>query len=165
MACWLSAEAACTHYLDAFSAHAHGGGNGHLRSAAERNAGFQLAGNAVGNQLRIQLGTLDLEDVDLNILAGDLLQLFFQLIDLLAAFTNHDTRAGRVHGNGDELQGTFDDYFRHASLGQTHGEILADFIVLNQLVSVLAAAVPIGVPSADDAETIAYRVCFLSHEF
>ena len=41
---------------------------------AERHTSGQLLGNGLGDQLGLELGVLDLEHVDLNLLAGQLLE-------------------------------------------------------------------------------------------
>ncbi len=103
--------AACNRYLDAFSTHAHAGLNGHLGRAAVRNTAFNLAGNSIGNQARIEFGALDLENIDLHVLRSELLQFLFQLVHLSTGFTDDDTGAGGIDGDGYQFQGTLNYNF------------------------------------------------------
>jgi hypothetical protein len=123
--------------FDAFGAHAHGTGHGHLHGAAEADAAFQLAGDAVGHEAGVQLRALDLEDVDLHVLAGEFLQLFAQLVHFGAALADDHAGARGVDGDGDQLQGALDHDLAHAGLLQAGHEVLADLLVLHQFVGVV----------------------------
>ena len=161
-ACHFStADAAADLDLDALGAHAHGGGDGHLDGAAVAHAAFDLTGDAVSDDGGIDLGALHLEDVDLDILLGDLLQLFLQLVDLLAALADDDTRTGSVDGDGDELQGALDDDAGEAGLREAASQVLADLIILGDLLGVIAAD-PVGVPTTGDTDTVADRIGFIN---
>src|SRR5919199_1412387 len=76
----LHADAAGTGALRRLHALAHG--------AAEGHAAGELLGDALGDQLRLHLGVLDLEDVQLHLLAGELLQLAAQAVGLGAPATD-----------------------------------------------------------------------------
>src|SRR4051812_16919323 len=64
-----AAEAAAALDLDALGAHPHRALHRALHGATERDALGQLAGNVVGDELRLELRTLDLLDVDADFLA------------------------------------------------------------------------------------------------
>src|SRR6188768_1747079 len=81
---------------DALGTGAHRGLHGLLHRAAELHAAGQLLGDALGNQLRVDLGLLDLEDVQLDLLAGELLQLATQAVGLGPAATDDDAGARGV---------------------------------------------------------------------
>ena len=119
--------------LDTLGTHAHGRCYGRLHGAAERYAALQLAGDVLADDHGIHLGALHLEDVDLDLLAGELLQLFLQFVDLLAALADDDTRTSGGNGHRDQLQRTLDDDLRDACLGQTDIQVFADLGVLDQL--------------------------------
>ena len=70
-----------------------------------------------------------------------------------------------MDGHGHELHGALNDNAGHAGFDQTCAEVLANFVVLDNLVDVTLSAVPIGVPSLDETEAIAGGVCLLSHYF
>jgi hypothetical protein len=72
----------CNGYLDTFSTHAHASLDSHLDCTTVRDTAFNLTADTIGYQTRIQLRALNLEDVDLDILSGNLLQLLLQLIHL-----------------------------------------------------------------------------------
>jgi hypothetical protein len=68
--------------LDALGARTHRTGERTLHRATEGDAVLQLLSNRLRDQARVQLGPLDLEDVDLDLLAGDLVQITAQLVNL-----------------------------------------------------------------------------------
>ena len=111
----------------------------------------------------VELRLLHLEDIDLDLLVVEFLQLFLQFVDILSALTDDDTRTSRADGDGDELERALDDDARHACISQALVEILADFLVFNQVVTEVLATEPVGVPTSDYTQTIAYRINFLSH--
>ena len=157
-----AADAAADLDLDALGTHAHGGGDGHLDGAAIADAAFDLTGDAVSDDVGVNLGALDLEDVDLDILLGDLLELLLEHVDLLAALADDDTRTGRVDRNGNELQGALDDDACEAGLRKTVLEVFADAIVFFDLLRVVSTT-PVGVPTTGDTDSVADRISFLSH--
>ena len=65
---------------------------------ARRNchAAGELLGHALGDQLRVDLGVLDLEDVELHLLAGELLELAADAVGLGAAAADDDARTRGV---------------------------------------------------------------------
>ena len=125
-----AAHTTCDLHLDTLGTHAHGRGYGHLHGAAERYAALQLAGDVLTDDDGVYFGTLHLEDVDLNLLAGELLQLLLQFVDLLAALADDDTRTGGSDGNGNEFERTLDDNLRNTCLGKTDIQVLTNLSVL-----------------------------------
>ena len=150
--------------LDALSPEAHGARNGHLDGTAVADARFDLACDTLSHQARVQFGALDFENVDLHILASQLLQFFTELVHLRASFADDDTGAGGLDGHRHELQGALNDDVGHAGLAQTCHQVGPDLVVLHQLVGVVLAAVPVGVPSADETEAVADWIRLLSHD-
>ena len=67
-----------------------------LHRAPERHAVLQLLGDRLRDELRVELGPLDLVDVDVDVLAGDGVQLLAKRIDLDTGLADHDPRARRV---------------------------------------------------------------------
>ena len=94
--------------LDALGAHAHGTKSGGLDGAAIRHAALNLLGDGACNDVGIEFRSLDLVDVDLDFLAGELHQFFLQLVDFLAALADDHARTSREDGDSDIFQGTFD---------------------------------------------------------
>ena len=76
--------------------------------AAERHAAGELLGDALGDQLRVDLGVLDLEDVQLDLLAGELLELAADAVGLGAAAADDDARTGGVDVDADAVTGALD---------------------------------------------------------
>src|SRR5689334_22523067 len=85
-----SAQSATTLDLDPLRAHAHRALHRTLHRAAERDTLRELARDVVRHELRIELGTLDLFDVDADFLARQMRELVAQLVDFRALLTDHD---------------------------------------------------------------------------
>src|SRR5699024_2439111 len=86
-----TAQTTGAHDLDALDLRlAHGGLDGLAHRAAERHAVGQLLGDGLGDQLGIRVDVLDLEDIQLDLLAGELLQLTADAVGLRAAATDDD---------------------------------------------------------------------------
>src|SRR4029077_2973368 len=81
---------------DALGTRAHRGLHGLLHGAPELHATGELLGNTLGDQLGVDLGVLDLEDVQLDLLAGELLELATQAVGLGATATDDDAGASGV---------------------------------------------------------------------
>ena len=88
-----AAQAATALDLHALRAGAHGGGERALHRAPERHAVLQLLGDRLRHQLGVELGALDLVDVDLHGPAAHGVQLAAQRVDLDAGLADHDARA------------------------------------------------------------------------
>ena len=149
--------------LDSFRTHAHGRCDGRFDGAAERYTAFKLPGDVLTYDDGIHLGAFYLEDVDLNLLAGKFLQLFLEFVNLLTALADDDTRTGRRDGYRNQFERTLDDNLGNACLSQTDIQILADFGIFDEFVGEVLAAVPVGIPTANDTKTICYRIYLLSH--
>src|SRR5206468_2380152 len=80
-----AAEAARALHPDPARAALHGRLHGLAHRAPERHPARQLLGHALGDQLRVDLRVLDLEDVELDLLAGELLQIAADPVGLGAA--------------------------------------------------------------------------------
>ena len=83
--------------------------HGALHGPAEGDAVDQLVGDALGDQRRVELGALDLDDVELHLrVAGDLGEQGAQLVGLGATATDDDARAGGVDVDADLVAGALD---------------------------------------------------------
>lgn len=136
--------------LDTLGTGTHGGGDGVLDGAAILDAAFNLLGDVLGHEDGVHLGALHLADVNLHILAGKLLELFAEFVNLRAGTTDDETRTGGVDGDGEQLQGTLNVNLGDASLGKAGVEILTNLVVLNELLFKSSSAKPVRIPSADD---------------
>ena len=157
-------ETAGNLHLHALGACTHRGGDGHLDGAAVSHLAFDLAGDARGNNLRVQLGTLYLIDIDLDILVRDFLELFLQFLHFLTARADDEARTGGAYCDGDELECALDDNTRDAALCEAHVQIFAKLVVLENVGGVFALFRPVGVPTANYAQAVADRIYFLSHK-
>ena len=96
--------------LDAHTlgAAAHRGLHRLAHGTAERHPARELLGHALRDELRVDLGVLDLEDVELDLLAGELLELAADPVGLGAATADHDARACGVDVHADPVAGALD---------------------------------------------------------
>ena len=78
----LSVQPARHPNLDALAAEALGEFDGLTHGTPEADALFDLYGHRLGHQLSVQLGPVDLLDVDVDVALGRLLQLGLELLDL-----------------------------------------------------------------------------------
>ncbi len=131
--------------------------------AAERHTVAQLLGDALGHQLGLGLGVLDLEDVQLDLLTGQLLQVAADAIGLGAAATDDDARTRGVDVDANPVTGALDLHLGDAGPLEPRGEELADGDILFDVVRVLLVGVPPRLPVGGDAQTEAVRVDFLAH--
>ncbi len=112
--------------------------------------------------MSVNLRSLDLEDVDLDILSCHLLEFLLKLVYLSATFSDDESWPCGVNCHSDELKGSFDDNLGEASLGKTLSQILTDFVVLSDLLSIVTTT-PVRVPTTGDTDSVRNRICFLSH--
>src|SRR5581483_10527530 len=94
--------------------------------AAERDTARQLLGDALRDELRVDLRRLDLEDVEVDVLAGELLEVAADAVGLRAAPADDDAGTGGVDVDVDPVPGALD--LDPADAGALHalGEQAAD---------------------------------------
>src|SRR5580693_6363376 len=129
----------------------------------EGNPAGQLLGDALGDQLGIDLGVLHLEDVQLDLLGGQLLEIAADAVGLGAAAADDDAGPGRVDVHPDPVPGPLDLDLGdagplHAALQHSPDRHILGHVFLVQLVGV-PAALEVG----GDAQPEPMRVHFLSH--
>ena len=142
---------------------AHRGLHGLLHGAAELHATGELLGNTLGDQLGVHLGVLDLEDVQLDLLAGELLELAADAVGLGATTTDHDARTRGVDVHPDAVPGALDLDLGDAGPLHALGQQLADRDVLADVGLVQLVGVPTALVVRRDSEAEAVRVDFLTH--
>ena len=81
----------------------------HLDGTAISHEVFNLACDVLTNDCGVKLRTLNLENVDLDILLIELLQLLLQLVHIMTSLTDDDTWTGSANSDGDEFESTLDD--------------------------------------------------------
>ena len=116
------------------------------------------------DRLRVALGVLDLEDVELHLLAGELLQLAAQAVGLGATATDDDARTRGVDVDADPVTGALDLDLGDAGPLHALGEQLADGDVLADVRLVELVGVPPRLVVGGDAEAEAVRVDPLAHQ-
>ena len=159
-----AAQAAGDLDLHALRAGAHGGGERALHRAAERDPVLELLGDRLGDQLRVELGPLDLADVDLDRLRGELVQVAAEGVHLGAGLADDDAGPGRVDVHGDLAALLHDRDVGEAGVRQTPLDVIADSEVLEQVIGELALVEPVRLPVMDVADAEALGMNLLTHQ-
>src|SRR5262249_30211760 len=138
--------------------------HGALHGTAERDAALELLRDRFGDQLRIELGFADFDDVDHDIAVGQLRDLLAQLLDVGALLADDDAGARGMDGDAALLVRALDDDLRHRGLLQFLEQRLADLHVFMEERAVGGlAGIPPRVPGAVDAKPKPDRIDFLTH--
>src|SRR5690606_2600881 len=104
--------------------------------ATERDTGAELLRDALRDELGLGLGVLDLEDVELDLLAGELLEVGADALGLGAAPADHDARAGGVDVDADAVTRALDLDLRHTGAVELRLQHFAALDVLGHEVGV-----------------------------
>src|SRR5262249_44640748 len=124
----------------------HGRLHGLAHRPPEADPGGQLLGDALRHQLRVRLGALHLEDVELDLLAGELLELAADPVGLRALAADDDARPGGVDVDADPVAGALDVHLGDAGALQALGHHPADLDVLADVVLVELVREPAALP-------------------
>ncbi len=141
----------------------HCGLNSLSHRAAECHAVCQLVCNGLRYKLSVCIDVLDLEDVEGNLLAGELLQLTADAVSLGSTTADDDARTSGVDVHTNAVAGAFDDYIGDTSAFQAFGQELADLDVFSDVILVLLVGVPVGLPVGSDSQPEAVRMNLLAH--
>ena len=159
-----AAQASTALDLHAVRARADRGGERALHRAPEAHAVLELLGDRLSDELRVELGPLDLVDVDVDVLVGHAVDLFAERVHLGARLPDDDPRASRVDVDRDPLFVLADQDVGQARVGQLAVDVLADLHVLEDRGrELLVARVPVGLPVVDDADAHPAGMNFLAH--
>jgi hypothetical protein len=159
-----AAEAAAADDLDPVRAGADRRGERALHRTPEADPVLELLGNRLRDELRVELGPLDLVDVDVDVLARDRVQLLTERVDLDARLADHDPGPRGVDVDRDPLLVLADEDVGQARMGQLAVDVLADPDVLEQVLrELLLARVPVRLPVVDDADAHPARMNLLAH--
>src|SRR3954447_3344838 len=137
--------------------------HGLAHGPAEADAAGELLRATLAAQLRIRLGFLDLEDVQLHLLAGELLELTADAVGLRAATADDDARPRGVDVDTDPVTGALDLDLGDAGPLHALGHELADRDVFLDVVLVQLVRVPPGLVVGGDPESEPVRVDLLTH--
>jgi hypothetical protein len=137
--------------------------HGLAHGAPEGNPARQLLGHALSHQLCVHLGVLHLEDVQLHLLAGQLLKVAANAVGLRAAPADDDAGTGSVDVDPDPVHRPLDLYFGDA--GPLHAALQQppDRDVLGDVVFVQLVGIPPALEVGGDAQPEPVRVHFLAH--
>src|SRR5438105_10780935 len=159
-----AAEPAAADHLDAVGAGADRRGERALHRTPEADAVLELLRDRLGDQLRVELGPLDLVDVDVHGLVRHAVDLLAERVDLDAGLADHDPRPRRVDVDRDPLSVLPDQDVRQARVRELVLDVLADLDVLEQVGrELLRARVPVGLPVVDDADAHPAGMDLLTH--
>src|SRR5215207_7341639 len=159
-----AAEAARALHADALDVGlAHRRLDGLAHRAAERHTVRKLFRHTLSDELRLRLGVLDLEDVQLDLLLGQLFQVGADAVGLGATTPDDDARSRGVDINSDSVASPFDLHVGDAGALETGGQKPTDRHVFLDVVLVLLVGVPPGLPVGGDTEAEAVGIDLLAH--
>ena len=159
-----AAQTAAAGALDALCAESGRSLDGLLHRAAEGDTLLQLCGDVLRDELRVQVGAADFNDVEGDSLAELGFDLLAQGLDLRAALADDDTGTGAVDVDLDLRIVSFD--FDLGDAGGIEGalEVLTDVVILdNQITDFVFAGIPTRVPVFNYANAQSMGINFLSH--
>jgi hypothetical protein len=125
---------------------------------------LELLSDRLRDELCIELGALDLVDVDVHVLLGQRVNLLTERVDFDTGLADDDARASRVDVDGDPLLVLADQDVGQARVRKLADDVLADLDVLEKCAcELLLADHPIRLPVVDDADAQAAGMNLLSH--
>src|SRR3954453_4670874 len=157
-------QTAADAHLDSFRAEAEGRLHRLLHRAAECDAALELRGDVLRHQLRVELRTLDLLDIDVDLAVDELLQLVAELVDFGSLAADDDPRARRVDVDAHLVRRALDVDLRDSGVREALLEILAKLQIAMQRLGVALAGKPAGVPSLVESEPKSVRVDLLTQD-
>src|SRR5262249_34612994 len=119
-------------------------------------------GDVLGHQLRVELRTLNLLDVDVDLAVDELLQLVAELVDLGALASDDDAGTGGVDVDAHLVRGALDVDLRDPGVGEALLQVIAELEVAMQRLGVGLAGEPARVPRLVESQPKSVRVYFLT---
>ena len=128
----------------------------------------ELLSDALCDELGVQCGVLHFEDVELDLLAGELLELGANALSLSATTADDDARTSGVDVHTHAVAGTLDDDAGHARTLEVLAHGLADGVIFENEVAVAFANLvgigePLGTMVLSDSQAVAKRIDLLTH--
>src|SRR4029077_7176510 len=157
-----AAEAAGDLNLHALCARAHGRGQRAFHRAPERDPVLELLGDRLRHEFGVELGTLHLADVDLDRLAGELVEVLAQRVDFAPGLADHDPRARGVDVHR-HLAAALDRDVGEAGVRELADDVVADLEILGEDVGEVFLVEPVRLPVVDVADAEPARMDLLSH--
>src|SRR5690606_9470343 len=161
-----AAEAARALHLDALRPGLQRVLDGTLHGPPEGDPGGELVGDALRDEGGVELGLLDLLDVELDLgVAGDLGQPAPEAVGLAPPAADDDAGARGVDVDAQPVPGALDLDPADGRVRQLGHQVVPDLPVLDDVVRVLVAiGEPAGLPLGRDAEPEAVGVDLLPHD-
>jgi len=160
-----STQPPANHDANAFCIGAHGFLHCLLHGAAEGDALLQLFRDTAPDQVGIEFGLANLQDVETHALLGFLLKRGTQSIDLFATLANDDTRFGGMNNDRDLVcGGALDLDTRDSRVRQLFLDHLTQFEILREKILIITLSVPARLPAFYDAEPEPYGMHFMSQK-
>src|SRR4051812_20016651 len=159
-----AAETARALHPDALGAALQSRLHGLAHRSAERDPARQLLGHALSDELGIDLRRLDLEDVEVDVLAGQLLEVAADAVGLGATAADDDAGPRGVDVDVDPVAGALDLHTADAGALHALGEQPTDRDVFLDVVAVELVGVPAALVPRGDAEAEPVGVDLLSHQ-
>ena len=136
--------------------------------ATEGHAVGELLGDALSDELGVDGRVLHFEDVELNLLAGELLELGTNTLGFGATTADHDARTGGVDVHTHAVAGALDDDAGHARTLEILVHDLADGVIFEDEVTITLADLvgigePLGTMALSNAQAIAKGINLLTH--
>jgi hypothetical protein len=121
--------------------------HGALHRTTERDPVRELVGDTLRDQRCVELGRLDLDDVQLHLrVARDLCEQGAELVGLCAATTDHDARAGGVDVDAHLVPRPLDLDAADGGRLQLAHQCAADLPVLGEVLLVVTVGEPTALP-------------------
>ena len=133
-----------TRYLDtdALGARLHGVLHRPLHGATEAHPTRQLVGHVLGDESRLELRGLHLEDVELDVAPGHELEVLAQPVGLAAASSDDDARPCRVDVDLETVERSLHLDPADQRVRKLAAQVVADLEVLEEVVLVVLVGVP-----------------------
>ncbi len=157
------AETSGALHPDALGATLHRRLHGLAHRPPEADPARQLLGHTLRDELGVHLGVLHLEDVELDLLAGQLLKVATDAIGLGATAPDDDPGTGGVDVHPQPTLGALDVDPADTRALHAPGHHLSDLHVLADVRLVLLVGVPAGGELRGDTQPEPVRVDFLTH--
>jgi hypothetical protein len=164
-----TAQTTTTLDANSLGAVAHGRADGLLHGPAERDAARKLLRDPLGDELSIQLGLLDLDDVEAHVgrlpvdLGFHVLEVRAQALGLGTAAADHDARPGGMSVDTDALTRALDIDPADAGVRQLAEQVLADPQIGLEVVAVLLLGEPPRLPVGVYPKAESVWMNFLTH--
>src|SRR5262245_27478266 len=131
--------------------------------ATKGDSFFELLSDLLSLQLRVQLGLMDLLNVDEYLAPGSVLDLQFELVDLSPFATDDDTGPRSVDDDLQPVGGALDIDVRNSGARKPRLQLLFELQVLVQQICVVSLGDPVRMPAAIEAQSESVRMNFLTH--